>query len=48
MKLVQHRGASPAWDGATRIAAHYRFLLSHAFDNNPDAPYIIVVRSNLL
>lgn len=42
--LVQNTVSSPFWDGATRIAQHYKFLLSHAFDSNPAAPYVRLLR----
>jgi hypothetical protein len=46
--LVQNTVSSPFWDGATRIAQHYKFLLSHAFDSNPAAPYVRVLPVPLL
>lgn len=41
------RGGAAA-DGATRIAMHYRFALTTAFDRNPTAPAIIIVEDDLL
>jgi hypothetical protein len=35
-------------DGAARIATHYRFSLSRAFDLSPQAPGVIIVEDDLL
>ncbi|CAM9799729.1 unnamed protein product, partial [Ectocarpus fasciculatus] len=44
---VQLRGGAGA-DGASRIATHYKFALSTAFQEYPDAPGVIVVEDDLL
>ena len=38
---------APHMDGAARIAAHYKFSLSKAFRENPQAPAIIIVEDDL-
>lgn len=35
-------------DGATRIAMHYKFALTSAFDKRPNAPAMIIVEDDLL
>jgi hypothetical protein len=41
------RGGVPM-DGGERIARHYRFALTSAFDSFPDAPAIVIVEDDLL
>ena len=49
LQLVQH---SPSQlrnaDGATRIAKHYKYALTTAFDHFPSAPAVIVAEDDLL
>jgi GNT-I family/Glycosyltransferase family 18 len=35
-------------EGAQRIAEHYKHTLSHLFDSNPDAKYVIVVEDDMV
>ena len=44
---INLRGGVPR-DGAARIASHYKFSLGKAFEENPDAPAIIIVEDDLL
>jgi hypothetical protein len=54
LKLIQNtkglrlRGGAGGMDGGSRIATHYKFALSGAFDENPEAPAVIVVEDDLL
>ena len=53
LKLIQNtqglslRGGMVS-DGAARIAMHYKFALTTAFDTVPDVPAVIVVEDDLL
>lgn len=48
VKLVQNPNPSHGRDGAVRIAHHYKFSLSHVFDNHPVAPMVIVVEDDMI
>jgi len=53
LKLVQNtdgirlRGGMPV-DGGVRIAMHYKYALTNAFNIHPDAPALIVIEDDLL
>jgi hypothetical protein len=50
LHLVQHEPSSHlrGADGATRIAMHYKYALTQAFDAFPDAPAVVIVEDDLL
>ena len=49
LQLVQHDPSQLRYaDGATRIAKHYKYSLTAAFDHFPLAPAIIIVEDDLL
>jgi hypothetical protein len=50
LQLVQNKAKSNLRnvDGAARIAMHYKFSLSTAFDMRPDAPAVIITEDDLL
>ena len=47
MQGVHLRGGIPL-DGGQRIARHFRYALSTAFDKRPDAPAVIIVEDDLI
>src|SRR4051812_12893749 len=49
IKLVQRPPSPlPITDGAQKIAAHYRFTLTHLFDTHPRSDYVIVVEDDMI
>ena len=50
-ELIQNKQASGqlrGYDGASRIATHYKFALSTIFDIRQDAPAVIIIEDDLL
>lgn len=48
LTLIQNNAGLRGSDGGSRIAMHYRYSLSAAFDRNPTANAIIIVEDDLL
>jgi hypothetical protein len=46
--VVMHYQGKVIAEGAEHIAIHYRFVIDHVFQNNPNAKYFIIVEDDMI